>query len=84
LAWQVLKEIIDCLKRGKTVKLASFGTFLVRKRGSRPGRHPETGEDVLITPRRVILFKPSGLLVKRLAKSEYEGREAPSSAALEF
>jgi integration host factor subunit alpha len=81
LVEQVLKEIIDCLERGETVKLASFGTFLVRKRGSRPGRNPKTGEDVRITPRRVIVFKPSGMLTKRLAKPDQETKNTNDSAA---
>jgi integration host factor subunit alpha len=39
----VLKEITDCLERGETVKLSSFGLFVVRKKGQRMGRNPKTG-----------------------------------------
>ena len=39
----VLKEITDCLERGETVKLSSFGSFVVRKKGQRIGRNPKTG-----------------------------------------
>ena len=39
----VLKEITDCLERGETVKLSSFGSFMVRKKGQRIGRNPKTG-----------------------------------------
>ena len=40
----VLKEITDCLERGETVKLSSFGSFVVRKKGQRIGRNPKTGK----------------------------------------
>jgi integration host factor subunit alpha len=63
----VLKEITDCLERGKTVKLASFGTFVVRQKGPRIGRNPGTGKPYPISPRRVLLFKPSSILRQRLA-----------------
>ena len=49
----VLKEITDCLERGETVKLSSFGSFVVRKKGQRVGRNPKTGKEVPISPRRV-------------------------------
>ena len=53
-------EIIDCLERGETVKLNSFGSFIVRQKGQRVGRNPKTGEEVPISSRRVVVFKPSG------------------------
>ena len=53
----VLKEITDCLERGETVKLSSFGSFVVRKKGQRIGRNPKTGTEVPISPRRVMVFK---------------------------
>jgi integration host factor subunit alpha len=62
----VLKEITDYLERGETVKLSSFGLFIVRKKGQRIGRNPKTGEVVPIPPRRVIVFKPSAILMKRI------------------
>jgi integration host factor subunit alpha len=58
----VLGEITDCLERGETVKLSSFGTFVVRKKGQRIGRNPKTGTEVPISPRRVMTFKPSPIL----------------------
>ena len=54
----VLEEITDCLERGETVKLSSFGSFVVRKKGQRVGRNPKTGKEVPISPRRVMVFKP--------------------------
>jgi integration host factor subunit alpha len=62
----VLKEIGDCLERGETVKLSSFGLFVVRKKGDRMGRNPKTGEEVPIAPRRVVVFKPSEVLKQRI------------------
>ena len=57
-----LEEITDALVRGETVKLRSFGLFLVRDKHERIGRNPRTGVEVPITPRRVLTFKPSPVL----------------------
>src|SRR5258706_70495 len=64
----VLKEITDCLEKGETVKLSSFGSFMVRKKGQRIGRNPKTGTEVPISPRRVMVFKPSAILRQRIMK----------------
>jgi len=68
----VLRIISDELVKGETVKISSFGSFVVRKKGSRMGRNPKTGEEVPIEPRRVLVFRPSQVLksiVARAAKS---------------
>ena len=57
-----LKEISDCIVRGETVKLAGFGTFTVRKKSQRLGRNTRTGVDVIIEPRRVVVFKASPIV----------------------
>ena len=62
----VLEEITGCLERGETVKLSSFGSFVVRKKGQRMGRNPRTGEEAQISPRRVVVFKPSAVLKQRI------------------
>ena len=62
LADLVLREIADCLARGESVKLSSFGTFTVRKNGKRLGRNPKNGVEVLIEPRRVVVFKASAIM----------------------
>jgi integration host factor subunit alpha len=62
----VLKEITDCLEKGETVKLSSFGSFMVRKKSQRVGRNPRTGIEVPISPRRVMVFKPSAILKRRI------------------
>jgi len=74
----VLKEITDCLERGETVKLSSFGSFVVRKKGQRIGRNPKTGTEVPISPRRVMVFKPSAILKQRInghTPTEGEGED---------
>jgi integration host factor subunit alpha len=62
----VLKEISDTLATGETVKLSSFGSFIVREKGERIGRNPKTGIEVPITPRRVLVFKPSNVMKARI------------------
>jgi hypothetical protein len=48
------------------VKLSSFGSFVVRKKGQRIGRNPKTGTEVPISPRRVMVFKPSAILKQHI------------------
>ena len=58
----VLDLISDSLTQGNSVKLSSFGTFMVRSKRARMGRNPKTGEEVPITPRRVLVFRPSQVM----------------------
>jgi integration host factor subunit alpha len=58
----VLDLIADELVKGNSVKLSSFGTFIVRHKRERLGRNPKTGEEVPITPRRVLVFRPSQVM----------------------
>jgi integration host factor subunit alpha len=62
----VLKEITDTLAKGETVKLSSFGSFIVRKKGQRIGRNPRTGTEAPISSRRVVVFKPSAVLKQQI------------------
>ncbi len=55
----VLDEIADCLIEDDPVKIHAFGSFTVRQKAERMGRNPRTGEPQLITPRKVIVFRPS-------------------------
>lgn len=57
----VLDEIKSALQKGETVKIAGFGNFVVREKKARKGRNPKTGEEIGITPRRVVTFRPSQL-----------------------
>jgi integration host factor subunit alpha len=58
----VIDEICNAIVRGESVKLSSFATFQVRAKNERIGRNPKTGEEVPITPRRVVTFRPSQML----------------------
>ena len=62
----VLNEISDSVARGETVKLSSFGTFVVRQKGKRIGRNPKTGTEVPISPRRVVAFKASAIMKQQI------------------
>jgi integration host factor subunit alpha len=64
----VLDEISDNLISGKEVKISSFGTFTLREKNERIGRNPKTGKEVPITPRRVISFRPSQMMRKKINK----------------
>lgn len=55
----IIETIKANLAEGKTVKIAGFGTFTVRKKGERKGRIIKTGEEITITPRKVVTFRAS-------------------------
>ncbi|WP_051955864.1 integration host factor subunit alpha [Beijerinckia mobilis] len=66
LVQMVLSELSDTLVKGETVKLSSFGSFIIRSKAERIGRNPKTGIEVPITQRRVLVFKPSNVLKARV------------------
>ena len=55
---QFFAEIKASLERGQAVKLSGFGNYELREKKPRPGRNPKTGEDIAVTARRVVTFKP--------------------------
>ena len=57
-----LKISKDCLAGGEDLLLSGFGKFNVKDKKARRGRNPQTGEDLILAPRRVVTFKPSGIL----------------------
>jgi integration host factor subunit alpha len=59
---RMLDMVQDALVEGDSVKLSRFGNFNVRAKRQRVGRNPKTGEEVPITPRRVVTFRPSQML----------------------
>jgi integration host factor subunit alpha len=63
---RILGEISGALTDGEGVKLSSFGSFDIRSKGERIGRNPKTGEEVPITPRRVLVFRPSNIMKERI------------------
>lgn len=59
-------EIRDSLSRNEQVKLSGFGNFDLRYKRQRPGRNPKTGEEIPISARRVVTFKPGQKLKVRV------------------
>jgi len=72
----VLREISSTLAAGEPVKLSSFGSFGIREKGERIGRNPKTGEEVPITPRRVLVFRPSNIMKDRINAGHVRRRGA--------
>jgi integration host factor subunit alpha len=62
----VIKVLSESLAEGEPVKLSSFGSFNIRQKGERVGRNPKTGQEVPITPRRVLVFRPSNIMKERI------------------
>lgn len=64
------EEIRSALESGEQVKLSGFGNFDLRDKSSRPGRNPKTGEDIPISARRVVTFKPGQKLKTRIENAD--------------
>ena len=64
----ILSLIKETLRKKEPVKIAGFGKFIVRKKNTRTGRNPKTGQEIGITPRNVVSFKPSQGFKKRVLK----------------
>ncbi len=62
----VLDEMADAILRDESLKISSFGSFSVRGKRERVGRNPKTGVEVPITPRKVLVFRASHILKKRM------------------
>ncbi|NVK23538.1 MAG: integration host factor subunit alpha [Gammaproteobacteria bacterium] len=60
------EEVRETLESGEQVKLSGFGNFELREKKSRPGRNPKTGEDIPISARRVVTFRPGQKLKARV------------------
>ncbi len=60
------EEIRGALEGGRQVKLSGFGNFDLRDKRQRPGRNPKTGEEIPITARRVVTFRPGQKLKARV------------------
>ena len=60
------EEVGESLERNEQVKLSGFGNFDLRDKGQRPGRNPKTGEEIPITARRVVTFRPGQKLKARV------------------
>jgi integration host factor subunit alpha len=62
----VFDTIKETLERGEKIKISGFGNFIVREKKSRVGRNPQTGEEIEISARRVLTFRPSQVLKNAL------------------
>lgn len=60
------EEVRMALEDGQNVKLSGFGNFTLRDKSQRPGRNPKTGEEIPITARRVVTFRPGQKLKARI------------------
>ncbi|HEY9149368.1 MAG: integration host factor subunit alpha [Xanthomonadaceae bacterium] len=67
------EQIRSALENGKQVKLSGFGNFDLRDKNERPGRNPKTGEEIPISARRVVTFRPGQKLKARV--EAYAGSE---------
>jgi integration host factor subunit alpha len=65
----VFDTLKDTLERGEKIKLSGFGNFVVREKKSRVGRNPQTGQEIEISARRVLTFRPSQVLKNALNKA---------------
>ena len=71
----VFDTIKETLERGEKIKISGFGNFVVRDKNARAGRNPQTGQEITISARRVLTFKPSQVL-----KNALNGEAAPTAA----
>jgi integration host factor subunit alpha len=58
----VFDLIKSTLEEGEKIKIAGFGNFVVKDKATRRGRNPQTGEEIEISSRKILTFKPSQVL----------------------
>ena len=63
---EIVETVFDLIKgtleKGEKIKIAGFGNFVVKEKSTRRGRNPQTGEEIEISSRRILTFKPSQVL----------------------
>lgn len=64
----VFDIIKNTLEQGDKIKIAGFGNFVVKEKADRRGRNPQTGEEITISARRILTFKPSQVLKASINK----------------
>jgi integration host factor subunit alpha len=69
----VFDLIKTTLEKNDKIKIAGFGNFVVKSKANRRGRNPQTGEEIIISARKILTFKPSQVLKSSLNK---EGRKS--------
>jgi integration host factor subunit alpha len=82
LVESVIAEISRALERGEMVKISSFGSFAVRRKGQRVGRNPKTGQEVPISPRRVLVFRASHALKHQVNNGINQPAQAAPGASV--
>jgi len=65
----------EALQRGEQIKLSGFGNFDLRSKNRRPGRNPKTGEEIPISARRVVTFRPGQKLKVRVEAYAGSGQQ---------
>jgi integration host factor subunit alpha len=68
----VFDLIKDTLENGEKIKIAGFGNFVVKDKSTRRGRNPQTGEEIKISSRRILTFKPSQVLKASINHEDVE------------
>lgn len=66
----IFETMRQTLEKRVTVKISGFGNFVIRKKKMRMGRNPQTGEEIKISPRRVLTFKPSQVLKNSINRAK--------------
>ncbi|MCG5512904.1 integration host factor subunit alpha [Ectothiorhodospira shaposhnikovii] len=69
------EEVRSALESGEQVKLSGFGNFTLRDKNQRPGRNPKTGEEIPISARRVVTFRPGQKLKARVESYAGSGQQ---------
>jgi integration host factor subunit alpha len=64
----VFDIVKSTLEQGDKIKIAGFGNFVVKEKADRRGRNPQTGEEITISARRILTFKPSQVLKASINK----------------
>jgi len=63
---EIVEQVFDLMKTtleaGEKIKIAGFGNFVVKEKATRRGRNPQTGEEIEISSRKILSFKPSQVL----------------------
>jgi integration host factor subunit alpha len=62
----IFDTIKGTLEKGEKIKISGFGNFVVRDKRPRMGRNPQTGQEIMISARRVLTFRPSQVLKQAL------------------
>jgi integration host factor subunit alpha len=75
---QIIETLFELMKQsleaGEDVLISGFGKFSVKEKQQRKGRNPQSGETVMLPPRRVVTFKYSGILKEKMNQIEGGGR----------